>query len=366
MFSFFKSSLIGKTLLLGLIFVAITAITSLIAYRFGIEKIPLDIAVEIISLAVVIIILFVSLVILVPLNRIITEIKTLLTGGQYKQIYTRKIDEIGILAHFFNKITKSLEKASQELKEKRRMSAELNIAQKIQQDILPKEPPNIPYLSIMAKTKPAVEIGGDAFDFIKSKDENIIFYIGDMTGHGVPAGLGMMMVNTLLNTFSDMYDNAYEIITNTNKYLSPLIQSTRFMTMVMFRWHVPTQQMYYVGAGHEHIIHIKNKTKEIYIKKSGGIALGMVPNISHMVKEVKMNFEPNDILILYTDGLTEAKNIHGERFSLERLREIIKKINLENSAETIFHEISNKITNFIDNTVQEDDMTLLVVKRNPA
>lgn len=361
-----NTSLIGKTLLLGMGMSLIIVISSLSLFGRGVETLPLHVATEIIIFAIFLLIFFVAITILLPLSRITREMIALLTGDTYKHVYINQIDEIGIIAHFFNKITGSLEKASQEIKERRRIASELEIAKKIQRNILPETSPRIPYLDIVAKTKSAVEIGGDAFNFIDAKDNNKIIYIGDMTGHGIPAGLGMVTVNALMKTFGDMFDNAYEIIMNTNKYLKPLIQSTMFMTMAVLRWHQTTQSMYYVGAGHESIIHIKNKTHKVNVTRAGGIALGMVTNISHIVKEIKLDFEPFDVLILYTDGVTEAKNIRGERLGLNNLTEIIKNIDINYSADEIFRNISSAITTFIQNTTQEDDMTLMVIKRLPA
>lgn len=297
-----------------------------------------------------------------PFRKILREIKSLLTGKKYNRLYTKKIDEVGVITHFFNEVTHSLERVSTDIKEHRRISTELNIAQKIQRDLLPKETPEIPGLEVIAKTRPAVEIGGDSFDFINSP-ENTIFYIGDVTGHGVPAGLVMVMVDTLIHTFADLAKDAYEIIVKTNKYLKPRIQANMFMTMVMFRWHHPTSKMHYVGAGHEHILvyHTEEKTCEVI--RSGGIAIGMVENIEKIVKENEIPLRKNDFLILYSDGIIDAKNPHGEMFTLERLRKIVEKFAPRNpSVEEMFNRISTEVTKFIEDQIQEDDMSLIVIK----
>ena len=192
-----------------------------------------------------------------PLNRILNEVKALLTGKQYNRIYTKKIDEIGVIGNFFNEVTRSLERVSGDIKEHRRISSELNIAQKIQRDLLPKASPDIPGLEIIAKTRPAAEIGGDSFDFITKNDQTFI-YIGDVTGHGIPSGLVMMIVYTLIHTFSDLVETSHQLLTQVNKYLKPRIKATMFMTMVMLRWHHPTKSLFYTGAGHETMIHYKH------------------------------------------------------------------------------------------------------------
>lgn len=298
-----------------------------------------------------------------PLNKILYEFKALLTGKKYNRIYTKKVDEIGVIAHSFNAITSSLERVSTDIKEHRRISSELNIAQKIQQDLLPDAAPNIPGLDIIAKTKPAAEIGGDSFDFITKGDQTFI-YIGDVTGHGVPSGLVMMIVDTLLHTFVDMVFDSHQLLTQVNKYLKPRIQSTMFMTMTMMRWIHQTKEMKFTGAGHETIIHYSALDQTVSNNKAGGIALGMVPDNEKLLKEKDINLNEGDFIVLYTDGITEARNIEGEMFSEKRLVKIIEKNAPDiSSAEELFQRISTELTHFIGDTIQADDMTLIVIRR---
>lgn len=301
-----------------------------------------------------------------PLKKILKEFKALLTGKKYNRIYTGKIDEIGIIAHVFNEITHSLERVSTDIKEHRRMATELNIAQKIQQDLIPQEPPRIPGLDIRAKTKPAAEIGGDAYDFISKNDQSFI-YIGDVTGHGVPSGLVMMIVDTLIHTLSDTSKDSRELIAGTNKYLKPRIQTTMFMTMVMLRWEHKTQKMFYTGAGHETILHYKRTENLCESLPSGGIALGMVQDNSALVKEKPLDVNPNDFLVLYSDGIVESKNANGEMVTIERLRKWVEKYAKETTtAEDLFQKISKEVLYFLGEFRQEDDMTLLVIKIDGA
>jgi serine phosphatase RsbU (regulator of sigma subunit) len=297
-----------------------------------------------------------------PVNKILREFKALLTGKKYNRIYTKKVDEIGVIAHSFNAITSSLERVSTDIKEHRRISSELNIAQKIQQDLLPESAPNIPGLDIIAKTRPAAEIGGDSFDFITKGDQTFI-YIGDVTGHGVPAGLVMMIVDTLLHTFSDMVENSHQLLTQVNKYLKPRIQSTMFMTMIMMRWIHQTKELKFTGAGHETIVHYKAMDKSVTNEKAGGIALGMVPDNEKLIKEETIPFQLGDFIVLYTDGITESRNTEGEMFEEKKLIKIIEK-NAPSaaSAAELFQRISTEVTHFIGDTIQQDDMTLIVIR----
>lgn len=299
-----------------------------------------------------------------PLEVILREMKALLTGKRYNRIYTEKVDEVGILAHFFNEVTHSLERVSTDIKEHRRISSELNIAQKIQRDLLPKTAPKIAGLNIIAKTKPAAEIGGDSFDFITKNDQTFM-YIGDVTGHGVPSGLVMMIVYTLIHTFSDMVENSQQLLIQVNKYLKPRIQRTMFMTMVMFRWNHRSQEMFYTGAGHETILHYKALEGKVENLKCGGIALGMVPDIEKLTKEVPLPLQQGDFLVLYSDGIVESKNAQGEMFGVPGLQKVVEKYaGKAPNAETLLTQIATTLTHFLGDFFQEDDMSLLVIHRS--
>lgn len=298
-----------------------------------------------------------------PLKKITQEMKALLTGKSYRRIMTSKRNEIGILAHFFNEITRNLESLGSDVKEHKRLKKELNTAQRIQRDLLPSQAPQIPGLDIVAKTRPATEIGGDTFNFYSKKDRSFI-YIGDSTGHGIPAGIVMIMVDTLLSTFIHMLQSPKDMMVHLNNYLKPHLQTTMFMTMILLEWDHKSI-LKWVGAGHEHIIHIKAADKSIQTTPAGGIAVGMMPDNSQMTKEQKLTLNKNDCVILYSDGIVEAKNVVGEIYSLKRLEEIAKTYyQTTTSAQELFTRIALDVSRFMEGRAQEDDMTLIVIKQS--
>lgn len=297
-----------------------------------------------------------------PLKLIIHEMKALLTGKSYRKIYTEKRNEIGILAHFFNEMTKNLERILGQVKDHERLKKELNIAQKIQRDLLPEKAPDIPGLQILAKTRPASEIGGDTFNFFPSENRTLL-YVGDSTGHGIPAGIVMIMVDTLITTFVKMFSTTEEILINLNKYLKPHLQTTMFMTLILLEWdHI--SKLKWVGAGHEYIIHYKNKDKSLQSFPSGGIAVGMLPDNSALIKEQSLDLEDNDFVILFSDGIVESKNIRGEVYTLKRLEQSIKSsVTPTTTAEEIFNKLALDVSRFMEGRPQDDDMTLIVIKK---
>jgi sigma-B regulation protein RsbU (phosphoserine phosphatase) len=299
-----------------------------------------------------------------PLEAIAHEVHALRAGKPYKKITLSSIDEFQALASFFNEITTTIEKVKGDLTDKRRLSDELNFAIKVQQQLLPKKFPRIPGLDILIRTRPATEIGGDSFDVI-ARETDTVFYIGDATGHGSPAGILMAMVNVLIHTFAGIHATTRDIAVAVNRFLTPKTTATMFMTLILLRWEHATQKLFYTGCGHEHILLYHAESKTCKAIKTGGIALGMTPDISRLAQEKELPLEPGDAAVLFTDGITEAKNPAGEMFGVERLCRIIAEHGGKAGAEPIFDAVSREFAEFAGKDfAQLDDITLLVLKYN--
>lgn len=301
-----------------------------------------------------------------PLQKVAREMKALLVQEPYHQVYTEKENEIGVIAHFFNEVTQSLNIISSRLKEYKRMTKELNAAQRIQQELLPRSIPEIPGLKVVAKTRPASEMGGDTFDFFPEKKRTLM-YTGDSTGHGLPASMVMLMVDVLISTFISMGKDLIEVIHQLNTHLRPHIQNTMFMTLILLEWQHEEQKLRWVGAGHEHVIHFKSRERKCEAIPTGGVALGMIEdNLPHLhIKE--LHLEPNDFVILYSDGIVEAKNMTGENYGLVRLTQFLEEqLTLKSEPQEIFEAIVLHVNQFMEGHAQEDDMTVMVIKRLAA
>ncbi len=358
---FFEKSLLRRVLLFISFFVIAGGIFTIGLYIFHQRSIPSS---SIILLCLLFTLYFGAVYwneVSRPLAAILPEIRALLTGKKYKHIYTKRVDEFGIISHFFNEVTRNFEKVAKDIKEEKRMLDELEIASSIQKEILPPQTPLIPLFEVVAKNKPAAELGGDSYDFI-TKGDNTFLYVGDVTGHGVPAALVMMMVNTLLHTLIEVYESAYDVIVMTNKQIKNRIKATMFMTMVMLRWNNAEKKMYYVGCGHEYIIIYRAATEKCEVRQSGGIALGMVADNSKLVKEQEIPLEKGDVIILYSDGIVEGKNMAGEMYGLNRLIMATELYGRQYSSDGIVNYIARDFSRFVENHIQEDDITLIALK----
>lgn len=297
-----------------------------------------------------------------PLNMVLQQIKAVLTNRKYKKIYSKRTDEIGVVSFFFNEVTDSLERVSDELEASKKVTGELQIAGQLQKELIPVIAPTIDGFEIAVKNRSAEELGGDNLDFIKVGNSTY-FYIGDVTGHGVPAAIVMTMVNTLINAFSEIYETAYDIVVQTNRRLKKRIKATMFMSMLMMKWDGLKKKMSYVGCGHEHIIIYRASTGAVDCTVSGGIALGMVADNSKIVKETPIDLSPGDVIVLYTDGITEARNMSGEMFGLNRLKDTVAVYGGQGDAMNIIQNIAKEFSTFVEEHVQEDDVTLVVLKK---
>ncbi len=361
---FIRKSIIGKAIFLLIILLSLTIAIVFYLNKISFNSIPIFWALLFVLFLLLLIFSVFIWNIFIPISRLSKQVTNLLTGKIFQRFNPSTIDEIGVFTHFFNEITKDLEKVSYDLKERRRMSSELDIASNIQRDVLPKEAPEAPGLDVVAKTRSAAEVGGDTFDFLTSSDGSQVFiYIGDVTGHGVPSGLIMMMVDTIVTAMVYQgVSNGQSLITHTNFLLHPRISSRLFMTSVMLRWDKQKQQMYYTGAGHEHILVYRKQTEEVEAIPSGGIALGMIPDVSKIAQEKPIDLKVGDCILLFSDGITEAKNHMGEMYGLEKLVKSFEKNGYKPSVEAVFDGVTKDFSNFVGEYVQIDDITMIVIR----
>jgi len=296
-----------------------------------------------------------------PLDKVTKEIAALVAAKPYNRLNIFSKDEFGLIAFFFNDITQNVEKISYMLKEGSRMSEELSIASSIQQSVLPKSIPKIPFLDTVAKTRSAEEIGGDSFA-ITPHNDNFFIYVGDVTGHGAPAGLVMMITNTLFEVLLPKAKTTHDLAASINKLLKPRVNATMFMTTVFFRFDPKEKRMFYTGCGHEHILVYRAAEGVTEVITTGGIALAMADDILNIVEEKEIKLKPNDVVVLYSDGITEAINEKQELFGLERLTACVTKYGHMGDSLKIFEAVSKDVTAFVGETIQNDDMTLICMR----
>lgn len=304
-------------------------------------------------------------------GKITSPIKTLTegagkigSGDLATRIEVKSKSEIGQLADTFNKMAADLEVSTQQMVEKEKLTRELELAGQIQMELLPSQVPQVKNLDIAASLVSAEEVGGDCYDFLEIDEDNMIFYIGDVTGHGIPAGLVSAINNALVPAFMEHYQTTQELVAHLNKILKTKTRPNVFMTMVMAHWHAIESQIGFTQAGHDPIIHFKASDKTVTELSTGGMALGMVPDIAPIVKTDYIQMEVGDIAVLYTDGIPEAWQTDTENYGMDRFKEsIIKNSQQLTTAQEIHDGLIKDVRDFMGDFPQADDITLIVVKK---
>lgn len=316
--------------------------------------------------------LLVSLVIAYVLaHRITAPIKALSRGahqigqGDLKtRIPIKTKTEVGMLADTFNKMAKDLEKSTHAMIEHEKTAKELELATEIQQDLLPKNLPKIPHLDIAASLNAATEVGGDCYDFIPmEKKGDLLFYVADVTGHGVGAGLVSAINNALVPALMDHFNKTRDLVLNLNKTLRKKTSAKIFVTTVMARWNAASKTLHFTQAGHDPILHYSAKKKKVASLAHGGMPLGMVDDLSKVTKTEEVTPGEGDVFVLYTDGIPEAWKNDKESYGMDRLKKAIEKYSSLPTAQKIHDALLKDVKDFMGSYPQADDITLLVVKR---
>jgi serine phosphatase RsbU (regulator of sigma subunit) len=251
----------------------------------------------------------------------------------------------------------------EQVKDKERLDEDMRIAKMIQLSLLPPSEPDLPDLEIYGIMRPAKEVGGDYYDYIYDKDnKETSIVIGDVSGKGVTAGIFMAMARTIIHSFISAHKNTKEIISHTNAILSKDMGEERFMSMLLMRWYGNQEKFKYTGAGHEHIIIYRKESKSCDVIKSGGLILGVEPDATLQFQEKDLFFNKNDLILLYTDGVTESINQSKKMFGLKRLVDFVEKHG-DNSPKDLINILMDEIDKFVDGNIQRDDITLLAIRR---
>ncbi|MDD5654165.1 MAG: SpoIIE family protein phosphatase, partial [Candidatus Omnitrophica bacterium] len=245
----------------------------------------------------------------------------------------------------------------QDLAEKQRLDEEMRMGRQIQVNLLPQRTPQIEGLIVQGLMNPAKEIGGDYYDFISlSGRDELGIVIGDVSGKGVAAGLLMTMAKMAIHALSQQENSPRRILVKANSLLYDQIGGQKFMTLLYLLWQAKSKTLLYSSAGHEHILIFRHQAQVIEAIQSGGFMLGMMPEIDVFLEETHIPFENKDKILLYTDGVTEAQNASGDRFSLSKLKEVFMKHSAKPAAE-LMQSVKEDVYSFIGEHPQYDDIT---------
>jgi sigma-B regulation protein RsbU (phosphoserine phosphatase) len=239
------------------------------------------------------------------------------------------------------------------------MLEEMRMATQIQADLLPKEIPHLARYQLTGISIPAKSVGGDYYDFIKMGESGLAFCIADVSGKGMPAALLMANIQASIRGQAFYRAQCREAVSFTNNLLYASTDPSKYATLCYCILDTKSHTLSFCNAGHNPPF-LFSPGKECLRLTEGGIVAGMIPGFPYTGSHAEIS--PGSVLVLFTDGVTEAMNTREEEFGEERLIQIISR-SLDDNAENILHNILSEVNLFTKGTEQFDDITLLVIKR---
>lgn len=249
-----------------------------------------------------------------------------------------------------------------ELADKLSAKGELDVARKIQFELIPKVVDRIGKYEIAALYEPAREVGGDYFDIVQDCKKNNFIFVGDISGKGMGAALYMVKVQTIIHLLAKTIFDIKELNITFKKYFEKDLKREYFLTLLTARIS-EDDRIQLLRAGHNPAMLYKKSTNEISEIVSTGIAIGFNDKgiFEKTLEVVDLELDEGDFLFLYTDGINEAMNIHRQMFGEKRIKEILKR-NAHKKPEELKSIMQNMLINFRGTAIQNDDQTFVIIK----
>ena len=240
------------------------------------------------------------------------------------------------------------------------MLSELNVAHSIQMSMIPKTFPAFPNrkdIEVYASLTPAKAVGGDLYDFF-IQDEKLLFCIGDVSGKGVPAALVMAVTRTLFRNIAAHVEKPSHIVETMNANISEGNDNCMFVTLFVGVLDLQTGHLCYCNAGHE-APYLLTEEHASLLPCDHNLPVGIMPDLKYSEQETDL--ASGTTIFLYTDGLTEAESGKRELFGRQRVADTVKTA--KNSPKELTEAMIDAVHQYVGDTEQSDDLTLLAIKR---
>jgi sigma-B regulation protein RsbU (phosphoserine phosphatase) len=277
-------------------------------------------------------------------------------------------DQLTALGQAFDGMTASVQRLLRESQEKLRLESELEIAREVQRQLFPQSAPQVRGLELYGVCKAARTVSGDYYDFLKLGEHRVGLVLGDVSGKGISAALLMAAIQSALR--AQFYDgfapgggsppgpaSTAEVVARLNRQLFENTPTEKYVTIFYAEFDAQTRKLTYTNAGH--LPPILFRRGGIERLRAGGTVVGLFWPTSYEQAEVEL--EPGDLLLAFTDGITEPENIYGEEFGEARVLELARRA-LHAPPEVLMEEIYHSVSDWTGSPDLQDDMTLLVAK----
>jgi sigma-B regulation protein RsbU (phosphoserine phosphatase) len=318
----------------------------------------------------------VALIIGVRLTRSITHAVHKLYGATERvkkgdfsyRIRVPSNDQLSALGEAFDSMTASVQRLLRESEEKLRLESELEIAREVQAQLFPRSAPEVPGLALYGVCKAARSVSGDYYDFLKLGENRVCLVLGDVSGKGISAALLMAAIQSALR--AQFYDG---FATTSGSHTSPLSTAAvvsrlnlqlyentpreKYATFFFALYDAATRRLTYTNAGHlPPVLLRRGKVERL---KVGGTVVGLFSPLTYEQAEIQI--QPGDLLLAFTDGITEPENIYGEEFGEDRVLQVVRRA-LSASPQILVEEIYRSVSDWTGSPELQDDMTLVVAK----
>jgi serine phosphatase RsbU (regulator of sigma subunit)/anti-sigma regulatory factor (Ser/Thr protein kinase)/tetratricopeptide (TPR) repeat protein len=300
-----------------------------------------------------------------PFRRLQDWVKAMGQPGVVEEMDIDASTEVGEIAKAFSDITQKLRISQENVAEQERMQKEMQVAQEIQQTLLPGEFPDIDGYELASYYAAAKEVGGDYYDFVEVDKDTLGIVVGDVSGKGVPGSLVMTMIRTALRTEARGLKDAAEVLARVNDFVINDIKKGMFVTLFYVIIDSRRRRLNYASAGHNPMILYRASTEQTYYLNPRGFPIGIsLPDKGLFRKSIESDtiaLNEDDILLVYTDGITEAMNSKRQLYGEERFLNVVRGSG-EIKANDFVDNLHKELSSFTEGTSQNDDITLVAIK----
>lgn len=284
-------------------------------------------------------------------------------GDFEHRIPIKSRDQLGELAESFNLMAAGIQDLLRQQGEKERLEEELRIARQIQMSLLPQRAVEMSGLRVAALCLPATEVGGDYYDLLPLGPNRLAVVVADVSGKGTSAALYMAELKGLVLSLSRMHDSPARLLCEANRILAQSLDSRTFITMTYAIVDLAARRLRFARAGHNPLIRLAAGAGQSQVLAPPGLGLGIDRGeaFDRILEEAEVPLDPGDLLVFFTDGLSEAMNPQSELFGERRLRDVIEQAS-QLGSEELKERILAEIQRFVAGAAQHDDMTLVVLK----
>ncbi|CAN5602111.1 hypothetical protein BH10BAC5_BH10BAC5_21760 [soil metagenome] len=294
------------------------------------------------------------------------EVDNIIVLGKKLNRSEYKPEDIEFLESIVNLSVISLENSTlfDEFLEKKKIESELQIAREIQIALLPKFIPKISCYDVVAENIPALQVGGDYFDIIKLSEDKYALAIADVSGKGTPASLLMSNIQSSVHSYLKLYrEETFDLSLITEKINEVIYENTSAEKFITFFWGLldcKEHTFEYINAGHNPPVIIRKE--EVINLDKGGFMIGIL-DTGVTYEKGKVDLKDDDIIIFYTDGVTEAMNTLHEEFGEEKLIGVIREHKNKDTSD-ILSKVKDSIAEFTMGMPPYDDITMIILKKN--